>query len=105
MDKPFKTCHISPRTESNRQSSRLLREPFPNSVQRRITLDAADGAMSSARFERATSTFAEWRSHSTELRGPNQFVLIRREGLEPSWNLLGLYVQSVGCCRYTTCDQ
>src|SRR5260221_8430645 len=28
-------CPSSPRTESNRQSSRLLREPFPNLVQRR----------------------------------------------------------------------
>lgn len=40
--------------------------------------------MPSARFERATSTFAEWRSYSAELRGlTNRTTHIPRDGFEP----------------------
>ena len=34
--------------------------------------------MPSARIERATSTIAEWRSNSAELRGPKNFICSRR---------------------------
>jgi hypothetical protein len=125
----------SPRAESNRLTSRLQRAPFPNSVQRRAPARGAQGRPDVSQCPRPDSNGRLPPSQSgvlnplnyedlcieqipgdrlePPLRGSKPRVLpLRHPGAghsqgrgRTSINLLGLYVQSVGCCHYTTCEQ